>query len=60
MSTPLGWRKSARSGHTGCVELAATAIRDSRNPGPTLHFTPTHLATFITTVKADALNHARS
>ncbi|PPK70592.1 DUF397 domain-containing protein [Actinokineospora auranticolor] len=34
-----GWRKSSRSGSNGCqcVELhSGGAIRDSKNPGPTL------------------------
>ena len=54
MSTPLRWRKSSRSDPNNCVELAATAVRDSKNPGPTLHFPQSHLATFITTLKADS------
>lgn len=41
MSTPLHWRKSSRSNPTNCVEiawphLAAAALRDSKNPVPTL------------------------
>ena len=56
MSTPLRWRKSSRSNPNDCVELAcpphAFALRDSKNPAPTLHFPRPHLATFLTTLKA--------
>jgi hypothetical protein len=68
MRTPLRWKKSSQSGHTGCVEVgrphllwrrsshsdhtncvevAATAVRDSKNPGPTLHFPAVNLAAFL-------------
>lgn len=48
----VGWIKSSYSDHTNCVEVAATAIRDSKNPGPTLHFPAPHLSAFLTTLKA--------
>jgi uncharacterized protein DUF397 len=53
------WRKSSLSNPTDCVELAcpphAFALRDSKNPAPTLHFPRPHLATFLTTIKADSI-----
>lgn len=48
------WRKSSYSGGNDgqCVELAPHgAIRDSKNPGPTLAM---NLPAFIAAVKADA------
>ena len=51
------WRKSSRSNPTNCVELAwastAFALRDSKNPSPTLHFPRPHLAAFLATLKAE-------
>jgi hypothetical protein len=47
---PVQWRKSSHSDHTDCVEVAATAVRDSKNPGPTLHFPTPHLAAFLTSL----------
>ncbi|HEV8562123.1 MAG TPA: DUF397 domain-containing protein [Actinophytocola sp.] len=44
---PLQWRKSSRSAENDCVEVAATAVRDSKNPGPTLHFPAPNLAAFL-------------
>ena len=57
------WRKSARSSPEGqnCVEVAMNlpgfvAIRDSKHPdGPTLAVSRPEWATFITSIKADAL-----
>ena len=49
---PAQWRKSFHSAQNDCVEVAATAVRDSKNPGPTLHFPAPHLSTFLTTLKA--------
>jgi hypothetical protein len=54
--TGVDWRKSTRSnGPSQCVEFAkaadAVAVRDSKNPGPALIFTPTDWATFIQGVK---------
>jgi uncharacterized protein DUF397 len=55
MRTPLRWRKSSRSDPNDCVELAwpptSAAVRDSKNPTPTLTFPRPHLATFLTTLK---------
>jgi hypothetical protein len=60
MTPPLQWKKSSRTDSANCVELAlppATfAIRDSKNPSPTLHFPHPHLATFLTTLKAATLD----
>jgi hypothetical protein len=53
MSDPT-WRKSSRSG-TGanCVELAASAVRDSKNPdGPVLSV---DVAALVTAVKASRI-----
>jgi hypothetical protein len=51
----LQWRKSSRSNPTNCVELAwpptAFALRDSKNPVPTLHFPRPRLAAFLATLK---------
>ncbi|RZS34483.1 uncharacterized protein DUF397 [Herbihabitans rhizosphaerae] len=52
----LTWRKSTRSGHeTDCVELAwptdATALRDSKNPGPAVVVTRSGFAGLLTTVR---------
>ncbi|HEX5496902.1 MAG TPA: DUF397 domain-containing protein [Mycobacteriales bacterium] len=56
--TDTPWIKARASNGNGgnCVELrrhgAQVEIRDSKNPtGPTLHFTPTEFATFLTTAK---------
>ena len=51
---PVQWSKSSNSDHTNCIEIAATALRDSKNPGPTLHFPAPHLSAFLITLKADA------
>jgi Domain of unknown function (DUF397) len=64
MSTPLQWRKSSRSDPNNCVELAwptaAAAVRDSKNPVPTLHFTRAQFADFIDLTKARAQNPVAS
>ncbi|GGM37464.1 hypothetical protein GCM10011608_22610 [Micromonospora sonchi] len=57
--TGARWRKSTRSGSNGgdCVEIAdnlpgVVAVRDSKDPhGPTLTFTPTAWAAFLTTAR---------
>ena len=46
------WRKSARSGHDGCVEVAFAdrriAVRDSKDrKGPVLVFTPREWKAFV-------------
>ena len=57
MIDPTGaiWRKSARSGNSGnCVEVATNLldthgvvlVRDSKNPGPALAFTPAEWEAF--------------
>lgn len=55
------WRKSSHSNPTDCVELAqspaAFALRDSKNPAPTLHFPRPHLTSFLTTLKAATIDH---
>lgn len=50
------WRKSPRSGHSDCVEVAVmdgeVAVRDSKNrQGPVLRFTPSEWAAFIAGVE---------
>jgi hypothetical protein len=57
------WRKSTRSSPEGqnCVEVAMNlpgivAVRDSKHPdGPTFAVSRSEWATFITSMKADAL-----
>ncbi|RZS34482.1 uncharacterized protein DUF397 [Herbihabitans rhizosphaerae] len=60
MDTPdlgaLSWRKSTRSGNqTNCVELAwptgATALRDSKNPGPAMVVQRPNFGAFLAAVK---------
>jgi hypothetical protein len=50
----LAWRKSSHSDPNECVELAwpptAAAIRDSKNPAPTLQFDRPQLAVFLATI----------
>lgn len=51
----MNWRKSSFSGDSGnCVEIRQdlAAIRDSRNPGPTL---PAELTRLLATIKAGNL-----
>jgi hypothetical protein len=48
----MTWRKSARSGTNGCVEVAFAderiAVRDSKNrKGPVLVFTPREWEAFV-------------
>jgi hypothetical protein len=54
----IEWRKSSRSETSVtamCVEVAdldgATGVRDSKNPGPVLRFTPAEMAAFAAAVK---------
>jgi len=54
------WKKSSLSGGSGgnCIEVAGNlpevvAVRDSKNPGPALVFTPGEWRTFLDAVKAD-------
>ena len=57
MSTPLHWRKSSRSDHTNCVEVAPglqgdVVVRDSKDAGgPVLRFTPAEWDAFLDGVK---------
>jgi hypothetical protein len=47
----LTWRKSTRTNPNNCVEIAwpsaLVAVRDSKNPGPTLTFGRPQLALFL-------------
>ena len=50
------WRKSARSGSNGCVEIAflggQIAVRDSKDrSGPVLTFSPTEWEAFLAGVR---------
>jgi hypothetical protein len=58
MSTPnlasLTWRKSSFSDESNCVELALSAVRDSKNPGPILNLEGADLPGFIAAAKAGA------
>jgi len=51
------WRKSTRSGSSGCVEVADNlpgiiAVRDSKDPdGPALVFTPAEWHAFVEAVR---------
>jgi len=53
----VGWRKSSFSSDSqgNCVEVALarveTAVRDSKNPGPTLRVPPTAWRTFTRMVE---------
>jgi hypothetical protein len=55
----LAWRKASRSSGNGgaCVEVArnlprVVAVRDSKNPGPKLTFTPAAWESFTLAMKA--------
>ena len=58
MSTPhpasLTWRRSSFSSTGNCVEVALSAIRDSKNPGPILNLEGADLPGFIAAAKAGA------
>ena len=48
------WRKSSYSGGNGgtdCVEVAASSVRDSKNPGPVLTFPSSGWKSFLAAVK---------
>ena len=50
----LHWRKSSYSGGNGgtdCVEVAASSVRDSKNPGPVLTFPASQWKSFLATLK---------
>ncbi|PRY38263.1 DUF397 domain-containing protein [Umezawaea tangerina] len=55
MTTQVGqWRKSSYSDESGtnCVEVAASSVRDSKNPtGPVLVFPVARWKSFLTHVK---------
>lgn len=60
----VAWRKSARSGHTGCVEVAFAegriAVRDSKDrKGPVLVFTPREWEAFVGGVRDGEFDLAR-
>jgi len=58
------WRKSTRSGHNGCVEVAFAdgriALRDSKDrKGPVLVFTPLEWEAFVNGVRDGEFDLAR-
>ena len=54
MTPALRWKKSSLTNSGDCVELALPAttfaVRDSKNPVPTLHFPRPQLASFLAAV----------
>lgn len=60
MSTPTPasqWRRSSFSSTGDCVELAWSAVRDSKNrTGPILSLTPSGLVGLIASARAGALD----
>lgn len=49
-----GWRKSSYSGGSSgqdCVEVAASSVRDSKNPGPVLTFPVARWRSFLASLK---------
>ncbi|HWO60296.1 MAG TPA: DUF397 domain-containing protein [Umezawaea sp.] len=53
MTSQAGWRKSSYSDESGtnCVEVAASSVRDSKNPGPVLTFPAKVWTSFLVSVK---------
>jgi Domain of unknown function (DUF397) len=54
------WRRSSKSNFNGnCVEIAtvgaSVVVRDSKDPGPVVQFSPSHWAAFIDCVKKVSL-----
>jgi hypothetical protein len=50
----LRWRKSSHSGGSSgsdCVEVAASSVRDSKNPGPVLTFPVARWRSFLASLK---------
>jgi hypothetical protein len=54
-SSGLTWRKSSHTNPNECVEIAwpsaSVAVRDSKNPGPTLTFGRPQLALLLATLR---------
>jgi hypothetical protein len=51
----LRWRKSSHSGGNSgsdCVEVAASSVRDSKNPGPVLTFPAARWRSFLDLLKS--------
>jgi hypothetical protein len=58
MNSPFtAWRKSSISGETNCVELAPSAVRDSKNlPGPILTFESPGITALVAAARSGALD----
>jgi hypothetical protein len=58
MSSPFtAWRKSSQSDETDCVELAQSAVRDSKIvPGPILTFESPGITALVAAARSGALD----
>jgi hypothetical protein len=58
MSSPFtAWRRSSFSDHTDCIELAPSAVRDSKNlPGPILTFESPGITALVAAARSGALD----
>jgi hypothetical protein len=57
--TCVEWRRGTRCDTSACVEVSThevVQVRDSKDPGPVLTFTPDAWTAFLTDVKAGRLD----